>query len=56
MENTSTSTPPFNPNSSDFDGEFNTISIESSHLLYLHPSDHPGQVIVASSLTGDNFQ
>lgn len=40
---------------SDFDGDSNTITIEASHPLYLHPSDHPGQILVSSSLTGDNF-
>nr|XP_017221723.1 PREDICTED: uncharacterized protein LOC108198480 [Daucus carota subsp. sativus] len=39
----------------DFDGDFTTISLESSHPLYLHPSDHPGQILVAELLTGDNF-
>lgn len=42
--------------STDFDADFNTvIQLESSHPLYLHPSDHPGQVLVTASLTGDNY-
>lgn len=39
----------------DFDGNFKTVTLESSHSLYLHPSDHPGQVLVSTSLTRDNF-
>lgn len=39
----------------DFDDDFSTISLESSHPLYLYPSDHPGQVLVSSLLTSDNF-
>lgn len=40
---------------SDFDGDFNTITLKSSHPLYLHPSDHTCQILVSASLTGDNF-
>ncbi|XP_074374585.1 uncharacterized protein LOC141714995 [Apium graveolens] len=38
-----------------FDGEFNTVSLDSWHPLYLHPSDHPGQILVSIALNGDNF-
>ncbi|XP_074322836.1 uncharacterized protein LOC141659809 [Apium graveolens] len=37
------------------DISFQLISLDSSHPLYLHPSDHPGQVLVAAALTGENF-
>lgn len=30
----------------DLEDTFNTISLESSRPLYLHPSDHPSQVLV----------
>lgn len=37
------------------DNVFQSITLDSSHPLYLHPSDHPGQVLVTTALTGDNF-
>ncbi|XP_074380644.1 uncharacterized protein LOC141721574 isoform X2 [Apium graveolens] len=43
------------PNNIDFDGDFTTITLESSHPLYLHPSDHHGQILVSTALNGDNF-
>lgn len=42
-------------NSCDLEEEYNTITLESSHPLYLHPSDHPGQLLVGTALNGENF-
>ena len=39
----------------DLDSDFQSISLESSHPLYLHPSDHPGPILVSEALDGDNF-
>lgn len=40
---------------SDLESEFSSITLDSSHPLYLHPSDNPGQILVATPLNGDNF-
>lgn len=37
------------------DTENQILTLDPSHPLYLHPSDHPGQVLVTQTLTGDNF-
>lgn len=42
-------------NTTDFDDDFTKVSLESSHPLYLHPSDNPGQILVSVVLNGDNF-
>lgn len=60
MASTSTTPPPPPPSLTDdvyrnLDASFQAISLDVSHPLYLHPSDHPGQILVASALTGDNF-
>lgn len=39
----------------DLEEEYHTVSIEPSHPLYLHPSDHPGQILVSTALNGENF-
>ena len=44
-----------NTNPTDFDENFTAITLESTHPLYLHPSDNPGQVLVSPLLDGDNF-
>lgn len=35
--------------------EYRSISLEASHPLYLHPSDHPGLTLVGSAFNGENF-
>ncbi|XP_074383577.1 uncharacterized protein LOC141725088 [Apium graveolens] len=35
--------------------EFHSISLETSHSLYLHPSDHPGLILVSTVFNGENF-
>lgn len=35
--------------------DYQTITLDSSHPLYLHPSDHPGQILVSTLLNVDNF-
>ncbi|KAK1355313.1 CCHC-type domain-containing protein [Heracleum sosnowskyi] len=37
------------------DSSLRSVALQNSHPLYLHPSDHPGQVLVAATLTGENF-
>lgn len=32
------------------------VQIEPSDLLFLHPSDHPGQNLVADMFGGDDFE
>lgn len=38
-----------------FDVNFTTITLESNHPLYLHLSDHPGQVLLTIALNDDKF-
>ncbi|XP_074380961.1 uncharacterized protein LOC141721771 [Apium graveolens] len=40
---------------SDLESAYHSIALDASHPLYLHPSDRPGQILVASALNGDNF-
>lgn len=37
------------------DATATTETESASHPLYLHPSDHPGQVLVSAVFNGDNF-
>lgn len=39
----------------DFDSDFQSVTLESHHPLYLHPSDNPGQVLVTTVLNRENF-
>ncbi|XP_074374927.1 uncharacterized protein LOC141716635 [Apium graveolens] len=38
-----------------FDSNFQSISLESHHPLYFHPSNNSGQVLVTTALNGENF-
>ncbi|XP_074373755.1 uncharacterized protein LOC141714118 [Apium graveolens] len=40
---------------SDLESSYQSVTLDASHPLYLHPSDHPGQVLVTSALNGENF-
>ncbi|XP_074347144.1 uncharacterized protein LOC141685973 [Apium graveolens] len=41
---------------SDLESSYQSVALDGSHPLYLHPSDHPGQVLVVTSvLNGENF-
>lgn len=39
----------------DRDDTYQILVLDSSHPLYLHPSDHPGQILVTTLLNGENF-
>ena len=38
-----------------FEDTYQIITLDASHPLYLHPSDHPGLVFVTSIFNGENF-
>lgn len=39
----------------DLEIKYQTVNLESSHPLYLYPSDHPGQILVSTALNEENF-
>nr|XP_017228665.1 PREDICTED: uncharacterized protein LOC108203964 [Daucus carota subsp. sativus] len=44
-----------NEREENFEDEYRSITLETSHPIYLHPSDHPGLNLVTIVLNGDNF-
>lgn len=54
-ENVDNSTNPTITPESDLESSYQSVALDASHPLYLHPSDHPGQVLVTIALNGENF-
>lgn len=55
MASSANSLVPVNIIEDEIDSAYQLLTLDPSHLLYLHPSDHPGQILVTQTLTGDNF-